>query len=189
VELIEIAPRKPTGFFNICIECKRVYDDARKGAVTAFRELTSWDIDCLSLGCMQPCASWARNRRPWVLRLIIANLGPLLRPESRRRGEVARFLVWLFRPLSGRRRCRLPKSCACGNSYWCCSPAARSRARAMRTDSSGLCANRWFAGWRNWLLIVKPETMLRWHRRGWRLLGLAIINGTVDGQIAPTGNR
>src|SRR5262249_9728654 len=28
--------------------------------------------------------------------------------------------------------------------------------------------SRWFAGWRTSLLIVKPETVLRWHRRGWR---------------------
>jgi putative transposase len=31
-----------------------------------------------------------------------------------------------------------------------------------------ICASRWFAGWRNSLLIVRPETVLRWHRRGWR---------------------
>ena len=31
-----------------------------------------------------------------------------------------------------------------------------------------ICASRWFAGWRNSLLIVKPETVLRWHRRSWR---------------------
>jgi hypothetical protein len=31
-----------------------------------------------------------------------------------------------------------------------------------------ICASRWFTDWRNSLLIVKPETVLRWHRRGWR---------------------
>jgi hypothetical protein len=31
-----------------------------------------------------------------------------------------------------------------------------------------ICASRWFTGWRNSLLIVKPETVLRRHRRGWR---------------------
>jgi putative transposase len=31
-----------------------------------------------------------------------------------------------------------------------------------------ICARRWFTGWRNSLLIVEPETVLRWHRRGWR---------------------
>jgi len=29
-------------------------------------------------------------------------------------------------------------------------------------------ACRWLADWRRSLLIVKPETVLRWHRRGWR---------------------
>ena len=29
-------------------------------------------------------------------------------------------------------------------------------------------AYRWFSGWRTSLLIVKPETVLRWHRQGWR---------------------
>jgi hypothetical protein len=29
-------------------------------------------------------------------------------------------------------------------------------------------ACRWFVGWRTSVLIVKPETVLRWHRHGWR---------------------
>ena len=29
-------------------------------------------------------------------------------------------------------------------------------------------ACRWFVDWRTSLLIVKPETVLRWHRHGWR---------------------
>jgi putative transposase len=31
-----------------------------------------------------------------------------------------------------------------------------------------IIASRWFSSWRGSLLIVKPETVLRWHRRGWR---------------------
>ncbi len=27
---------------------------------------------------------------------------------------------------------------------------------------------RWFSGWQNCLVIVTPETVLAWHRRGWR---------------------
>ena len=27
---------------------------------------------------------------------------------------------------------------------------------------------RWFSGWQSCLVIVTPETVLRWHRRGWR---------------------
>ena len=30
-------------------------------------------------------------------------------------------------------------------------------------------ASRWLGSWRNLLLIVKPETVLKWHQRGWRL--------------------
>lgn len=28
--------------------------------------------------------------------------------------------------------------------------------------------SRWFAGWRECLVVVKPETVLAWHRKGWR---------------------
>jgi hypothetical protein len=31
-----------------------------------------------------------------------------------------------------------------------------------------ICASRWFPGWRDSLLIVKPGTALSWHRRAWR---------------------
>jgi putative transposase len=31
-----------------------------------------------------------------------------------------------------------------------------------------ILASRWFGGWRRPLRIVRPETVLRWRRRGWR---------------------
>ena len=31
-----------------------------------------------------------------------------------------------------------------------------------------ILAYRWFVSWQTSLLIVKPETVLRWHRNGWR---------------------
>src|SRR5215813_14109471 len=31
-----------------------------------------------------------------------------------------------------------------------------------------ILACRWFNGWQTSLLLVKPETVLRWHRQGWR---------------------
>jgi hypothetical protein len=44
-----------------------------------------------------------------------------------------------------------------------------AQARLLNADRQfWICASRWFAGWRNSPLIVKPETVLRWHRRGWR---------------------
>jgi hypothetical protein len=32
-----------------------------------------------------------------------------------------------------------------------------------------MLARRLCAGWRRHLVLVRPETVLRWHRRGWRL--------------------
>lgn len=29
-------------------------------------------------------------------------------------------------------------------------------------------ACRWFSGWRRSLIIVKPETVISWHRKGWK---------------------
>ena len=31
-----------------------------------------------------------------------------------------------------------------------------------------ILVSRWFPRWRECLLIVKPETVLGWHRQGWR---------------------
>ena len=31
-----------------------------------------------------------------------------------------------------------------------------------------ILARRWFSGWRRSLLIVTPETVLCWHRKGWK---------------------
>ena len=53
-----------------------------------------------------------------------------------------------------------------------------------------ICASRWFTDWRNSLLIVKPETVLRWHRRGWRAYcpgaQIASTGGLVDGRFPRT---
>jgi putative transposase len=32
-----------------------------------------------------------------------------------------------------------------------------------------ILARRWCAGWREHLAIVTPDTVVRWHRQGWRL--------------------
>jgi hypothetical protein len=31
-----------------------------------------------------------------------------------------------------------------------------------------ILASQWYSGWRGVLLIVQPQTILRWHREGWR---------------------
>ena len=47
----------------------------------------------------------------------------------------------------------------------------RRQARGRLRDADRrfwIVACRWFASWRHSLLIVKPEAVLRWHRRGWK---------------------
>ena len=45
-------------------------------------------------------------------------------------------------------------------------------------------ASRWFGGWRDLLLIVKPETALRWQRLGWGVLDVAIFSPSKGGRPA-----
>src|SRR5215470_14507754 len=43
------------------------------------------------------------------------------------------------------------------------------RPRLLHADRQfWIQARRWCSGWRDALLIVQPETVLRWHREGWR---------------------
>src|SRR5258705_3625742 len=43
------------------------------------------------------------------------------------------------------------------------------RPRLRDTDRRfWILASRWFWGWRGTLLVAKPETVLGWHRKGWR---------------------
>jgi hypothetical protein len=46
-----------------------------------------------------------------------------------------------------------------------------------------ILACRWFNGWQTSLLVVKPETVLRWHRQGWRTIG-AGVHTAGGGQAA-----
>jgi putative transposase len=46
----------------------------------------------------------------------------------------------------------------------------RPRARLSTWDKLlWVLARRWCAGWREHLAIVTPDTVIRWHRQGWRL--------------------
>ena len=46
----------------------------------------------------------------------------------------------------------------------------RSRPRLRNSDRRfWILACRWFTHWRKSLLIVKPETVLGWHRKGWKV--------------------
>ena len=45
-----------------------------------------------------------------------------------------------------------------------------------------ILACRWFSGWQTSLLVIRPETVLRWHRQGWRTYG-------AGGHAAPQGGQ
>jgi transposase InsO family protein len=47
----------------------------------------------------------------------------------------------------------------------------RPRPALRRRDRLFWCLARWVcADWRRYLVLVQPETVIRWHRRGWRLV-------------------
>src|SRR5438477_3722384 len=49
-------------------------------------------------------------------------------------------------------------------------PRTRPRARLRASDKLlWVLARRWCASWREHLRFVTPETVVRWHRQGWRL--------------------
>ena len=51
-------------------------------------------------------------------------------------------------------------------AFRCCQ---RRPASAAVTSSYGSSSGRLHRNWRRHLLLVRPETVLRWHRQGWRL--------------------
>jgi hypothetical protein len=81
---------------------------------------------------------------------------------------VVRFLVWAiaaaFRP-----RVRLIAENLCLRQQLLVLQRRHPQPRLGNADRRfWIIASRWFSSWRGSLLIVKPETVLRWHRQGWR---------------------
>ena len=74
-------------------------------------------------------------------------------------------------------------------------------ASAPGTSFSWLVVRRLHRNWRRHLLLVRPETLLRWHRQGWRYferlkLGIAVSyhearphQGLGQRRAQPTGGR
>ncbi len=47
----------------------------------------------------------------------------------------------------------------------------RRQARPQLKDADRrfwVLACRWYSGWKQSLIVVKPETLVRWHRKGWK---------------------
>ena len=81
---------------------------------------------------------------------------------------MVRFLVWAiaaaFRP-----RMRLIAENLCLRQQLLVLQRRHPQPRLGNADRRfWIIACRWFSSWRGSLLIVKPEMVLRWHRRGWR---------------------
>src|ERR1700730_10102660 len=79
-----------------------------------------------------------------------------------------RCLLWAIaaavRPKGG----LLPDNLCLRQQVWV---LQRSKPRPRLKDADRrfwVLACRWFVGWRMSVLIVKPETVLHWHRLGWR---------------------
>ena len=66
----------------------------------------------------------------------------------------------------------------------------RRKPRPRLTDSDRrfwILAYRWFVSWQTSLRIVKPETVLRWHRQGWRSYREEARRSTQDSRTKPDG--
>jgi len=61
-----------------------------------------------------------------------------------------------------------PKVSAFGNNKLCCNAARSGRCSTMQIAASGVLACRWFRQGSDSLIIFKPETVFRWHRKGWK---------------------
>jgi hypothetical protein len=110
----------------------------------------------------------AQNGCPWASWLTITGFGPSAMTGISRGGGVVRFLAWAiaaaFRP-----RVRLIAENLCLRQQLLVLKRRHPQPRLGNADRRfWIIACRWFSSWRGSLLIVKPETVLRWHRRGWR---------------------
>ena len=109
----------------------------------------------------------AQNCRPRDSLLTIANRRLLLQRDWRR-GGVLHFLVWAILAAL-KPKVLLVAENLCLRQQLLVLQRRHPQTRLRNADRQfWICASRWFADWRNSLLIVKPETVLRWHRRGWR---------------------
>ena len=83
-------------------------------------------------------------------------------------GGVVRFLVWII-SAAVKPKALLVAENLCLRQQLLVLQRRHPQPRLRNADRQfWICASRWFTDWRNSLLIVKPETILRWHRRGWR---------------------
>lgn len=96
-------------------------------------------------------------------------------------------IVWLFRGLLTSRAALVAENLALRQQLAVLQRAA-PRPRLRWSDRLFWAfLSRLFAGWRSWLTIVQPETVLRWHRAGFRLFWRWRSRGGTPGR--PTVGR
>jgi putative transposase len=97
---------------------------------------------------------------------LLSNIGFLL-IDNGREGWMFRCLLWTI-AAAIRPKVLLITDNLCLRQQLLVLQRRKPRPRLMDADRRfWILACRWFSGWRTSLLIVKPETVLRWHRQGW----------------------
>src|SRR5215472_16012611 len=108
----------------------------------------------------------AQRGRPRALRLTICEPWPLRCRLGLVGGETGSLTR--LRHFSGSQTeglCWSRRTCASASSYFCDSAGALQPLLRNADRQCCICASRCFAGRRTSLLIVKPDSGLRWHRR------------------------
>jgi len=88
--------------------------------------------------------------------------------NNKREGLVIRWMAWAIAAFL-KPKALLVAENLCLRQQLVVFQRRQPRPRLLGADRRfWILARQWFSGWRDVLLIVQPETVLRWHRGGWR---------------------
>ena len=86
---------------------------------------------------------------------------------DKREGLVIRWMAWAIAALL-KPKALLVAENLCLRQQLVVLQRRKPRPRLLHADRRfWIQAREWYTGWRDVLLIVQPETVLRWHRQGW----------------------
>src|SRR5215510_4817346 len=89
--------------------------------------------------------------------------------DNKREGLVIRWMAWAIAALL-KPKVLLVAENLCLRQQLTVLQRRQPRPRLLGADRRfWMRARRWYSEWRDVLLIVQPETVLRWHREGWRI--------------------
>src|SRR5580765_7860342 len=88
---------------------------------------------------------------------------------NKREGLMIRWMAWAIAALL-KPKALLVAENLCLRQQLVVLQRGHPRPRLLGADRRfWILARQWFSGWRDVLFIVQPETVLRWHREGWRV--------------------